>query len=119
MICGQTPELSGRVNAGCSLPCSDALIVARAVTDGSLMREAKRVLDRWQNAAPLPLGPVQQARIRSRLGDHDGALALLELAHRTRNPAIYAIGAGPAFDLLRSEPRLQAILKAMGLEESR
>jgi serine/threonine-protein kinase len=49
--------------------------------------------------------------------DHERALDYLEKAYQTRNPNMVHIGVEPPFEVLHSEPRLQALLRKVGLPQ--
>jgi TolB-like protein/DNA-binding winged helix-turn-helix (wHTH) protein len=56
------------------------------------------------------------AIIYSRLGDKDKAIDSLESAYAERKIAMSEIGVEPAFDVLRSDPRFDVLLRRVGLE---
>ena len=60
------------------------------------------------------------AILYARLGDKEKALQTLERAYKERQVHMTEIGVEPAFDVLRSEPRFQELLREVGLRaESR
>jgi TolB-like protein/DNA-binding winged helix-turn-helix (wHTH) protein/tetratricopeptide (TPR) repeat protein len=58
------------------------------------------------------------ARLHATLGELEGALAWLERLANDRGFFPAALGRDPEFDAIRSHPRLQKLLRRMGLNES-
>jgi tetratricopeptide (TPR) repeat protein len=59
--------------------------------------------------------PDAVALVHLALGDKQQALSVLEAALPDRNLRYYWLTADPRYDPLRSEPRFQALIRAMGL----
>jgi TolB-like protein/Tfp pilus assembly protein PilF len=98
----QTPALSA----------TKAYIYARAGRRGEamkLLRELKTL------AAHEPVSPVSIARIYIGLGDKEQALVWLGKAYEERSDHLLHVGADPAFDPLRSDPRFDELLRGIGL----
>ncbi len=64
------------------------------------------------------VAPILQARILVRLEEFNGALDRLEQAFSERNSMMFALAASREFDVLRAEPRFQALLRRLGLYEA-
>jgi serine/threonine-protein kinase len=58
-------------------------------------------------------GHVGAARTSARLGDRDGAIALLEHAFEVRDPMVVYLGASPTFSSLRDDPRFRSLVERM------
>ncbi len=90
-------------------------IVAYAYARCGQREEALRLLARWEQAAKAGhIGPGSMARIWAGLGDKQRAIEWLEKAHQERwyfHPLV-----APEWDLLRGEPRFEALRKEMGVE---
>jgi hypothetical protein len=79
----------------------------------------------WDNflaTMASPDGPVGitayiVAVFRAALGDVDGAIAKLDQALAKREPHVVMLKIDPRFDGIRSDPRFQAILAAIGLAD--
>ncbi len=61
------------------------------------------------------VSPIQRARVRSALGDRDGALDLIDLAVRERAFEAVELDTDPEWDPLRDDARFQAALVGVGL----
>ncbi len=61
--------------------------------------------------------PVDSALIYATLGDTDRALTLLERAYRERDGNLLYIRCWPVYEQLRTQPRLQALLRRMNFPE--
>jgi tetratricopeptide (TPR) repeat protein len=59
--------------------------------------------------------PFRRSTIHIGLGDFDRAFELLEEAVEIRDPQTALINVWPAFDPLRDDPRLDALMRRMGL----
>jgi hypothetical protein len=55
--------------------------------------------------------------LRGDLGEPDKAFDLLESAYRERDADLIFLKVDPRFDSLRSDPRLELMLKKIGLEK--
>jgi TolB-like protein/Tfp pilus assembly protein PilF len=64
------------------------------------------------------VSPVLDAQILAAMGDRDGALAAAERAVEGRATDAVWLGARPAFDAVRGEPRFQALITRMDLAGS-
>jgi serine/threonine-protein kinase len=63
------------------------------------------------------VSPVYIARIYSGLGDRERALAWLQKSYDEHSDHVLAIGADPAYDPLRSDPRFIKMLRGIGLSQ--
>lgn len=61
--------------------------------------------------------PLSLARYAIKAGQHDQALAAIEAALATRQVQLLWIGVDPKYDPLRSHPRFQAVMRAVGLPQ--
>jgi adenylate cyclase len=81
--------------------------------------EAGQILDKMLEASKtkyVPATPI--AKIYVGLGDRDKAFEYLEKAYATREVSgFHMLKVMPDFDLVRSDPRFDALLKKMGLVE--
>ena len=59
--------------------------------------------------------PTAMAAIYVGLGDHDGAIAVLERAADERDPSLRALVAEPMLVPLRGDPRFAGLLERVGL----
>jgi len=59
--------------------------------------------------------PVALAASYANLGESDLALSSLERAYESRDPALVYLKVDPIFAPLRSDPRSQPVLRALGL----
>ena len=103
-------ELSGE--SGFSLT-----ILGYAYGSAGMKEEALKILERLDG---LPkdryVGPIFRACIRVGLGEKEKTLDDLEKAYEGKDSALAFLKVWPIWDPLRSEPRLQALLKKMNLE---
>jgi tetratricopeptide (TPR) repeat protein len=77
--------------------------------------EARRVQREVEEAARrVHISPFSFALIHYGFGEADRAFERLEEAYRERNPYLYYL-ASPLFDSIRSDPRLQDLLRRMNL----
>jgi TolB-like protein/Tfp pilus assembly protein PilF len=60
--------------------------------------------------------PFRRATIHVGLGNYDRAFELLAEAVEVRDPQVVLINVWPAFDPLRDDPRLEALMRRMGIE---
>jgi tetratricopeptide (TPR) repeat protein len=79
---------------------------------GAMLAVAESFLDRPPDRRP---GPKTIARYLARGGDIDRAFELLDQALERREPSLLHVHAEPDFDVLRSDPRYQDLLKKIGL----
>jgi TolB-like protein/Tfp pilus assembly protein PilF len=95
-------------------PLTEALLGAVFVKAGDRAR-AEEILQKLKtggsDAAPMNLAILHEA-----LGDHDEALAILEKAYADRDENLPLTAVEPFFDTLRADPRLQELLRRMGLQ---
>ena len=74
--------------------------------------DAEAVLKKLQ-AAYSDAGPVEYATIYAQWGNTAKALEWLSMAVRLRNPDLAYVKTDPLLDPLRTEPRFQAIERAL------
>ena len=80
-------------------------------------QEAEKVLDELvQRSKKTYVSPVHLATIYIGLGERERALSALEQAYQEHDPYMIYVKVAPNFDPLRSEPRLQAVLRGMNLK---
>jgi eukaryotic-like serine/threonine-protein kinase len=80
--------------------------------------EARQILARLtQPPQEKLLDSVGVAAIYAALGEKDKALAWLEKAYQERSLALTVIHCGPDFNVLRSDPRYQDLLRRMNLPQ--
>lgn len=93
-----------------------------AATELSDPKEAMKAVYRWrlnrrfEAAKQRPLSSDGFAELYTAIGEKDKAFEWLETAVRERDFSISSIKVDPDFDLLRSDPRFDALLKKMGLD---
>ena len=63
------------------------------------------------------VSPYEVAQVQARLGDREQAFRWLEKAYAERDSGILALKVEPAFQSLRSDPRLQNLVKRIGLPQ--
>ena len=81
--------------------------------------QARQILDKMLEASKtryVPSTPI--AKIYASLGDMDKAFEYLEKAYNTREVSgFHMLKVMPDFDIMRSDPRFDALLKKMGLAD--
>jgi adenylate cyclase len=85
---------------------------------GGRVDDARRLLaELKERSAAEWVSPVAQARIHIGLVENDEALAELERAYEERAYRIVTLDVEPRWDAIRSEPRFQALRRAVGLRD--
>lgn len=98
-------ELTGMIDPG------DLITLAHATADGADHTAALAVLDRWEHRDSPRWTDI--AMYYALLGEHDRAIAALDIAIQQRAPLLTGLGAAPWFDPLRDDPRMAALIRAM------
>ena len=81
--------------------------------------EARAILDELKKrSAERYVSPYFLALVYAGLNDADRAVASLEATYRERHPYLIFFGVEPVFDRLRSDPRVLALQKRIGLPDS-
>jgi hypothetical protein len=78
---------------------------------------AAQLLGRHIRQRPQRAVGLGQCRHYAMAGDRAPALDWLEKANADRDPNMPFIGCNPVFDVVRAEPRFQALLRAMNLSQ--
>ena len=92
--------------------CTLGWVLARA----GLTEEARQVDAELERRAELEfITPFRRSTIHIGLGDFDRAFELLEEAVEVRDPQVALVTVWPAFDPIRDDPRLDALMRRMGL----
>jgi len=79
--------------------------------------EARRIAaDLDRQAEEVFVSPFRRSTIHVGLGDYDRAFELLDEAVEVRDPHAALINVWPAFDPIRDDPRLEVLMRRMGLE---
>lgn len=78
--------------------------------------EAKRILSQLADAS-ASVDPIARAIIHLGWGDSSEALDWLEQAYERRTRHLAFLGVDPLFDELRAEPRFQALLARIGVDD--
>jgi TolB-like protein/Flp pilus assembly protein TadD len=79
-------------------------------------QEAEKVLDELvQRSKKTYVSPVHLATIYTGLGERERALSALEQAYEEHDPYMIYVKVDSNFDPLRSEPRLQAVLRGINM----
>ena len=87
------------------------LWLARAYGRMSREEEARELIERFTEGAD----PPTVARAWAGLGEYDLALRWLERGVRSMSPTMAELGVDPRFDVLRDDPRFQAVLVRLNL----
>jgi TolB-like protein/Flp pilus assembly protein TadD len=102
-------ELSAKSTAslGCIGGCQAAL---------GNSRQAKKIIDELRELSKAKFVPsFVTAWIHANLGDKEATLESLEAAYAQRSSYMAVIGAEPALDFIRSDPRFQDLQRRVGL----
>ena len=70
-----------------------------------------------QSQGRVKLPPMELASIHARLGDKKEAIELLQQSVKLRDPSLGLLKVGPEWSDLRSDPRFQDVVRAVGLPE--
>jgi TolB-like protein/DNA-binding winged helix-turn-helix (wHTH) protein/Tfp pilus assembly protein PilF len=82
------------------------------------VQEARLALEQLKRLhEQRPVDPVSVARVYVATGDREQALTWLERAREQRSSAMLALKVDPAWDRLHDEPRFQALLRAVRLDD--
>jgi len=93
-------------------------ILGAAYGFAGMKDEALKILERLDGLAKdRHVGSLYRAMVWTGLGEKDKALEYLEKAYLERESTLAFIKVWPAFDILRSEPRFQALLEKMNLDK--
>jgi len=93
-----------------------AKAIEKAYAESGYEAAMRLILDIFRNSEEPGGSPMQiAAMIAAVIGDADTAIELLEEAYKRREPDLFWIGALPAYNDLRSDPRFQDLLKRTGL----
>ena len=95
-------------------PLTEALLGTLYVKTGERAKAEELLLK--LRAGGSDVSPINLAILHHALGDHDEAFALLEKAYAERDPNLPFAAVEPHFDSFRSDPRLEALLRRMGLQ---
>ncbi|HYO99333.1 MAG TPA: protein kinase, partial [Pyrinomonadaceae bacterium] len=88
---------------------------AQALASAGKREEAYRCLKEIEEmSATRFVSPYSVALIYCALGEKERALSELERAYRVRDAFLIWLGAEPALDILRDEPRFQSLLRSTG-----
>ena len=80
--------------------------------------KALEILEQIKTSPTLKrMRPTRVAGMYIALGDNDQALEWLEKAYEQHDPRLFRIKTTLMYDPLRSEPRFQALLQKMGLND--
>src|SRR4029453_15824956 len=114
---GARDQLAGRapLRVGSGVTDEDyvvAYILGRCGTPREVAREVTSLEMRPQNYAQTI------AVLYAGAGDRANALRWLEESFRRREPLLFFVAVDPSLEFLRSEPRLQALLQKMGLQQN-
>jgi tetratricopeptide (TPR) repeat protein len=97
-----------------ALKSGDQYWMARAYAAVNRQDEARRLLAGLLKK-PQP-SEIDMAGIYLQLGEMDNAWKWMEKAHEERSFHLTWLKIAPSFDIIRSDPRFQALLKKVGLE---
>lgn len=77
-------------------------------------KEARRILAELE-PRQSEMMPVVMAALCAAVGETDRAIAILEDAYERRDPELPEMKTDPGLDLLRSDRRVQALLRRIGM----
>jgi serine/threonine-protein kinase len=80
------------------------------------LRQISAMRAAWARGESKSWSPWMLARLYTSLGEPAEALTWLERAYESRNGMVVYLKVDPHFDALRGEPRFQAVLKKVGLD---
>lgn len=101
-------------------PVAHKSALGRAYALAGRRIEARRILEELRDLERRGYaGPVQLAQIHSALGEKNEALRRLEEGYRVRDGNMVLLRVWPAWDVLRSEPRYQDLLRRMNFPAPR
>jgi eukaryotic-like serine/threonine-protein kinase len=94
--------------------------LARVLARAHKMTEARKLLDELRaDAAATGIRHPSVAAALYAAGDSTGAIEWLDAAYRQRHPELTRINADRAYDELRQDPRVQEIVRRLGLTDKR
>jgi Flp pilus assembly protein TadD len=95
-------------------PLTEALLGAVYVKAGE-RAWAEEILQKLKTGGS-DVAPMNLAILQDALGNRDDAIAILEKAYVDRDENLPLTAVEPFFDSLRADPRLQELLRRMGLQ---
>jgi TolB-like protein/CheY-like chemotaxis protein/Tfp pilus assembly protein PilF len=101
------------IRLGLDTPVTQIRLAAAYAQSGDRDR-ALAVLERFQSGTSY-VSPAELAILQAAAGDRELAFASLEKAVSSHDPQLQSVGAAPAFDPLRSDPRFPGIVRRVGL----
>jgi Flp pilus assembly protein TadD len=111
------PELEAAVTLSGGLPGPKASLAHVLAAQGE-SEAVRAILDELLGAREVAYVPASQvARVYEALGDADEAIRWLELAYEEADGFLHLANRWPRYDLLRSDPRFQEILRRLALPE--
>lgn len=112
----QLGDVAGAARIGAEMGLPPGLVPAVSAADrGTDALAAARIEVRRLYSRDAPEGALVGAILHSLSGDEEATLGALELAFENRNANLALVYGFPGFDLVRDDPRFQAILNGMGL----
>jgi Flp pilus assembly protein TadD len=99
------------VRLGLDTPITQSRLAAAYAGNGETDR-ARAILAQLQASA---VSPAELAILYAALGEKEHAFASLENAQASHDPQLQLIGAAPAFDPLRADPRFKELVRRVGL----
>ena len=95
-----------------------AAVWGKYAASGDYLGAVRKVIEILEERAKRKyVDPVRIARWYIRLGDKDRAFQLLEKAYQQRSGALLDLKVDPRYDPLRSDPRLAALVRRVGLPQ--
>jgi Tfp pilus assembly protein PilF len=95
-------------------PAAEAIAAAPAAE--AVRRFDRRMLERLdERRAVLSIPATPYTLLHAELGDRDQTIAWLERAYADRDPVLLLVRVHPAFDSIRSDPRLEPLLRRAGV----
>ena len=80
--------------------------------------EAQKIVNRFiEISKEKYFSPMFISRVYAGMGDVDKAIEWLEKGYEERDPVVCVVKSVPSHDYMHSDPRFQALLKKMGLED--
>jgi tetratricopeptide (TPR) repeat protein len=118
---GQYPEAIAAYEEGISLgdDSTDAQIyLGAAYANAGGTEKARAILKQLQTGKEY-VSPAELAIIHAALGEKDKAFALLERAYSVRDHQLIWLGVDGGYAPLRADPRLQDLMRRVGLSSNR
>jgi serine/threonine-protein kinase len=95
-----------------------SIIIAITLARSGKTEESKKILNELNERSKKEyVPPAFLAAAYAALGEHDMAFNLLDKAYAERDAVLVRLKIAPIFDPLRSDPRLAALLKKIGLDK--